>query len=190
MALEQAGAYIAVTQCSFSDYLHLFQTAQQRLLDEHELSSDHPLSVVKTFELAFQRLEKQHPVAAELLTVCAFLAPEAIPDLFFLEGASHLGPTLEALATDRLAFHEAIKALLSYSLLQRHATEHTVTVHRLVQVVLKGRLSETALRSWVSRINEAMSQIFTSDEYTQINYWQIGEQLLPHVLACLALTEP
>ncbi|HEU5377772.1 MAG TPA: FxSxx-COOH system tetratricopeptide repeat protein [Ktedonobacteraceae bacterium] len=189
LALEQAGAYIDATQCSLSDYLHLFQQMRHRLLDEHEPSSDHPLSVNQTFLLAFEQVRQQHPLAAELLTACAFLAPEAIPEAFFLEGACSLGPTITAMATDPLAFPEAIKILLSYSLLQRHAPTRTITVHRLVQAVLKAQLTEAEQRAWERRVLDTMNQLFPADEEMQMNYLSIGEQFIAHAQMCLSLTD-
>ncbi len=186
LALDQAGAYIEATQCSLSDYLRLFQSSQLRLLAERDVHTDHPLSVVRTFALAFERLEKNNPAAAELLTVCAFLAPDAIPEAFFLEGAAHLGPAFEVLAADPLQFNAVIKALLTYSLLQRNPTTQTLTIHRLVQVVLKGRLSETTQSMWTRRVLQAMSQLFPHDNFPA-NYWQICERLLPHALVCVTL---
>ncbi|HET8842670.1 MAG TPA: FxSxx-COOH system tetratricopeptide repeat protein [Ktedonobacteraceae bacterium] len=189
LALEQVGAYIEATRCSLSDYLSLFQVGSQRLLAEHGASRDHPLSVSRTFLLAFERLEQRDAAAADLLTACAFLAPEAIPETLFLEGASSLGATFEMLARDRLAFEEAIKVLLSYSLIQRDASMHTLTIHRLVQVVLKGRLSSAERSGWSGRIAGAMTRLFPSDEDTQTDYWRTCEQLLSHALVCLNYNE-
>jgi tetratricopeptide (TPR) repeat protein/DNA-binding XRE family transcriptional regulator len=188
LALDQAGAYIESTQCSLADYLRLFQSSQVRLLDERDTHADHPLSVSRTFALAFERLEQTNPAAAELLTVCAFLAPDAIPEAFFLDGAAHLGPTFEVLATDPLLFNTVIKALLTYSLVQRNSTLQTLTVHRLVQVVLKERLSEVTQSVWTRRVLQAMKQIFPHDK-SQADYWQFCEQLLPHALVCIVLSE-
>src|SRR5262249_28224699 len=127
--------------------------------------------------------------AAELLTVCALLSTGPIPETFFIEGASSLGPTFEALAAEPFAFQAPIKATLSYSLLQRNPAEATVSVHRLVQAVLKGRLSEAARRVWARRVIEAMTRLFPTDERTLGDYWQICERLLSHSLVCLALCE-
>lgn len=189
LALEQAGAYIDATQCSLSEYLHLFRQMQHRLLDEHEPSSDHPLSVNRTFLLAFEQVAQRNPFAAELLTACAFLAPEAIPEMFFLKSSSLLGPAFEVMASDPLAFPEAIKVLLSYSLLQRSAPTRTITIHRLVQAVLKARLTETERRTWGRRVIDAMNRLFPADEGTQANYLSIGEQLITHAQACLLLAD-
>ena len=188
LALDQAGAYIESTQCSLSDYLSFLQSSQLRLLAERDERADHPLSVTRTFALTFERLEQEHPSAAAFLTVCAYLAPEAIPETFFLEGAAYLGPTLKTLADDPLQFNTAIRALLSYSLLQRDARARTVTVHRLVQAVLKGRLPEAEQRTWVVRVLHAMAQLFPSED-THIDYWQSCERLFPHALVCITLGE-
>ncbi len=188
LALDQAGAYIEAIQCSLSDYLRFFQSSQLRLLDERDTHADHPLSVSRTFALAFERLEQNNPAAAELLTVCAFLAPDAIPEAFFLEGGAHLGPTFEVLAADPFQFNTVIKALLTYSLLQRNSTLQTLTVHRLVQVVLKERLSEATQSVWTRRVLQAMNQLFPS-AMSQANYWQVCEQLLPHALESITLCE-
>ncbi|HEY6408874.1 MAG TPA: NB-ARC domain-containing protein, partial [Ktedonobacteraceae bacterium] len=183
LALDQAGAYIAAAKCSVSDFLHLSQTSHLRLLAEREAQANHPLSVVRTFTLAFEQLQRSNPAAAELLRVCAFLAPEAIPVAFFIEGATHLSSTLESLASDPFQFNEAVKGCLTYSLLQRDAAARTVTVHRLVQAVLKGSLSEEVQRTWTARVIRAMAQLFPREK-TRADYWQACERLLPHALAC------
>jgi tetratricopeptide (TPR) repeat protein len=189
LALDQAGAYIEATRCSLQDYQQLFQSSQLYLLDERDAYADHPLSVSKTFTLAFEQLKQNNSLAAVLLTACAFLAPEDIPETFFSEGALHLGPSFEELATDPFQFNDAIKALQTYSLLQRNANTHTLTIHRLVQVVLKGCLPEAVQRIWVTLVLRTMSQLFPANEKTQADYWQIAEQLLPHALTCITQGE-
>ncbi len=188
LALDQVGAYIESSQCSLSDYLRLFRSSQVRLLDERDTHADHPLSVAKTFALAFERLEQNNPAAAELLTVCAFLAPDAIPEAFFLEGATHLGPTFEVLTADPLRLNSIIKALLAYSLLQRNFTLQTLTVHRLVQVVLKERISKAMQAVWARRVLWTMYHLFPYDK-SQTDYWQVCERLLPHALVCISLNK-
>ncbi len=188
LALDRAGSYIATMRCSLSDYLQSYQSSQQDFFDERDLCSAHPLSVTRTFALTFEQLEQNNLQAAELLTVCAFLSSEAIPESFFFRGVPHLGATFEGLIADPFAFHIAIKSLLAYSLIQYNASTQTVMVHRLVQMVLRGRLSEAARRMWGARVMRAMSHLFPSDT-TRSDYWQEGEQLLPHALECIRLNE-
>ena len=189
LALEQAGAYIEATQCILADYLRLFHLSQLRLLDEHNASINYPLSLTRTFAQIFEQLRRSNPSAMEILTICAFLAPEPIPEAFFFEGAAYLGASFQKLAADAFAFHAALKALLTYSLIQRDVTTHTLTVHRLVQVVLKGRLSKAAWHTWAGRVLQAMTSLFPSGEEMQANYWQVCEKLLPHAFKCVILAE-
>ncbi len=189
LALDQAGSYIEATHCSLSDYLQLYRCSRLYLLDERDGHTDHPMSVTRTFALAFEQLERSNAQAAELLTVCAFLSSEAIPEAFFHEGAVHLGPTFEVMAADPFMFQSVIKASLMNSLLQRNMRNQTVTIHRLVQVVLRERLPKAVQRKWALRVIRAMSYLFPSEEMTQAHYWQDCERLLPHALACIALSE-
>lgn len=184
LALEQAGAYIDSTKCSFSGYLQLFHDMQYYLLDEHDAFNGHPLSVSRTFSLAFERVEQRHPLAAELLTICAFLAPDAIPEEFFREGASALGRVFAEMTINPLAFQNASKVLLSYSLLQRHSEMQTLSIHRLVQVVLRQRMSKAEQDWWLQRTLHFLSAVFPEENY---KVWRQCERLLPHVLACVAL---
>ncbi|HEU5229329.1 MAG TPA: FxSxx-COOH system tetratricopeptide repeat protein, partial [Ktedonobacteraceae bacterium] len=184
LALEQVGAYIDATQCRLSDYLQLFRTTQYRLLDKHEDSSDHPLSVSQTFGLAFERVEQRNPLAAALLKVCAFLAPDAIPETLFLEGASLCGSALEAMTTDPLAFPEAIKVLRSYSLIQRYPERQSLSLHRLVQAVLRQRMNEAEQEQWRQQALHLLSAAFPKGTH---EIWKQCERLLPHVLTCVAL---
>ena len=73
LALDQAGAFIDETKCSLTDYLDFFQTRQADLLKRRgRLATDHPDSVATTISLSFEKVQKAHPAAADLLCLCAF----------------------------------------------------------------------------------------------------------------------
>ena len=143
LALDQAGAYIEETCCSLTDYLQLYRSQHTELLKARGgLVPDHPESVATTWSLSFDQVEQRSAAAADLLRVCAFLHPDAIPEEIITEGAEALGPTLQAVAQSPLAFNQAVGVLLSYSLLKRNAEEHLLNIHRLVQAVLKDGMDE------------------------------------------------
>src|SRR5712691_12826118 len=134
LALDQAGAYIEETQCSLADYLQLYRSQRADLLAARGgLVPDHPEPVATTWSLSFAQVQARSAAAADLLRVCAFLHPDAIPEEIISESAAALGPNLQAVAESPLAFNQAIGALLSYSLLKRQAEEHLLSMHRLVQ---------------------------------------------------------
>ena len=80
LALDQAGAYVEETGQRLSDYLDLYQRRQTALLSRRgDASTDHPASVITTFSLAFESVERMRPDAAALLRFCAFFAPGCAP---------------------------------------------------------------------------------------------------------------
>src|SRR5207302_10658956 len=101
LALDQAGAYIEEIQCSLADYLQLYRGQRTELLKARGgLVPDHPEPVATTWSLSFTQVEQRSPAAADLLRLCAFLHPDAIPEEIITEGAGYLGPELQAVATN------------------------------------------------------------------------------------------
>ncbi|MFL5590594.1 MAG: helix-turn-helix domain-containing protein [Ktedonobacteraceae bacterium] len=91
LALDQAGAYIEETGCSLGDYLQLYQAHRRTLLARRgRQATRYPASVATTWGLSFQRVEQTNPAAADLLRLCSFLAPDAIPEEL-LTGALPIG---------------------------------------------------------------------------------------------------
>ena len=187
LALDQAGAYIEETSCGLQGYLQLYQAQGTRLLKERGgLVTDHPDPVATTWALSFEKVEQANAAAAELLRFCAFLAPDAIPEELFTESAGKLGPILEPVAADPSQFNAAIKELLKYSLVQRDPESNTLSIHRLVQEVLKDQMDEETQRQWVERAVRAVSSVFPYPEYSN---WDYCRRYLLHAQACSALIE-
>ena len=182
LAIDQAGAYIERTACTPTDYLQLFQTYQIKLLDERSSSADHPLSVAGTFLLSFERLIETDPGAADLLRVCSLLAPDAIPEEIFLNGGKHLGSLLHSVSQNAYRFNHMVGSAVTYSLLKRQSHAHTLSVHRLVQIVLAHTMSKTESMIWLQRCIFAVEFIFPEPEP---HNWHDCQRLLPHALACI-----
>jgi tetratricopeptide (TPR) repeat protein len=182
LALDQAGAYIEETSESVSNYLVIYQHQRAELLKRRGgLVPSHPDSVATTWSLAFEHVERANPAAIEQMRLCAFLAPDAIPEELIIEGAPHLGPVLQPVAADRNKLNTAIAELLKYSLIHRDATTHTLTLHRLVQAVIKDEMGEETQRQWAERAVQATSQVFPFDEPPP---WSRSQRYLPQALVC------
>ncbi|MEL6225241.1 MAG: NB-ARC domain-containing protein, partial [Cyanobacteria bacterium J06627_8] len=140
LALDQAGAFILETRSSLEEYHQLYESAAPALLAKRgELAIDHP-SVTVTFSLAFERLIQRSAVAADLLRLCAYLAPDGIPEEIFTKGASVFDAELQAVAQNPLQLIDVLTEAGRFSLISRSGQDKTLTMHRLVQAVLKERL--------------------------------------------------
>jgi tetratricopeptide (TPR) repeat protein len=190
LALDQAGAFIEESSSSPAEYLDLYRTQGTYLRSQRgELAADHPESVAITFSLSFEKVEAANPTAADLLRACAFLAPDSIPEEIFTESGAHLGGLLSATVNNLLALINAVKETLRYSLLRRDRDAHTLSIHRVVQDVLKDTMDESAHRQWAERIVKAVNQVLPEFDETDISEWHRFERILPHAQVCVGLVE-
>jgi tetratricopeptide (TPR) repeat protein/DNA-binding XRE family transcriptional regulator len=187
LALDQAGAYIEETECSLQDYLDRYQMRRAALLERRgRLHMDHPDSVNTTLSLSLEKVEHANPAAIELLKFCAFLEPDAIPEEIITDGALELGPILASVAQDPFMLDAAIADLRRYSLLRRNPDLKTLTVHRLVQAVLKDGLEERTRLQWIERGIRAANRVFPEGEFTT---WQRCQRCLPQVQTLAVVIE-
>ncbi len=186
LALDQAGAYLEETGCGLEGYLVLYRQSSAELLQrESALGSEHP-SVAATFTLSFEKVEQANPAAAELLRLCAFLHPDAIPEEIITEGAAELGTVLQPVAADLLKLNGAVGETLKYSLLRRNSTAKTLSIHGLVQAVLQLGMDATLQGEWSERAVRAVNQAFPLIEFSN---WGRCERLLPQALAAAGLID-
>ena len=188
LALDQAGAYIEEIGCNLSAYLELYRTHRKELLQRRgHLSIDHPEPVATTWSLSFQKVEQANPAAADLLRLCAFLAPDSIPEELISDGSAHLGPALAPVAMDALSLNEAMEELRRFSLLQRNSETKMVRIHRLVQSVLKDALDMEAQRQWAQRAIYAVNTVFP--QHIDMSTWSRCRRYLAQAQSCSALSQ-
>ena len=186
LALEQAGAYIETTGISLTEYQELFQSRRKELWVDESHPPEYPDSVATTWSLSMGHISQKTQAAADLLNLCAFLAPDDIPLELLCGGVEHLPEPLAATAADKLAMNRAIKALRQYSLID--ASGEGLSVHRLVQAVVRDRLSEDDRKEWTETVVRLLSAAFPfySDD---VRTWHQCSRLLPHALAAAAHAE-
>lgn len=81
LALDQVGAYLEESGCGVQTYLELYQNRREDLLKRRgSTPTDYPQTIASTWLLAFQQVEQISAVAADFQRLCAFLAPDAIPE--------------------------------------------------------------------------------------------------------------
>ena len=190
LALDQAGAYIEETGCSIYDYFQLYQKHRYALLARRGKQATHyPESVATSWSLSFERIEQKNPAAAELLRLCAFLAPDHIPEELLTEGAPYWPPVLQDAAADRFAFNDMLEALLAYSFVKRLSENRLLSIHRLVQVVQMERMTPQEQRLWAERVVLAVNTVFPRDPKDEVAVWPQCQRYLEQALACNTLIE-
>ena len=183
LALEQAAAYIEVTGRSLASYAALLRTRMSALLREGK-PDDYPHTVATTWSLSFARLQREHPASADLLRLCAFLAPDDLPTAVLAEGASELPEHLRESLTDEVGSDRIMTALRGYSLVQFQ--DSALRVHRLIQWVVRESLTREEQVGWLSAAIRLLSAAMPG-EVRHPDTWPLCARLLTHVQTIVGL---
>jgi Tfp pilus assembly protein PilF len=185
LALAQAAAYIEATGLDLSAYVQRLQTHLEALLRRGASSPEYPATVATTWTMAFAALQDTQPAALSLLKLCAFFAPEDIPEALVREHASVLPAPLDAVVTDDLHWDEALVALRHYALMEGGQT--TLAVHRLVQAITRDRLPVDERTQWAEAALTCVAAAFPGGESaSEPRTWPTCARYLPHAVAAVS----
>jgi tetratricopeptide (TPR) repeat protein len=181
IALRQAGAYLAQNPgVTVDSYRRSLATKLHRGADG--VAAEH--TIARIWEITLQTIARRNRLAVEVLYTAAWLAPDDIPHTL-------LAP--RGIDTETLA--EALGTLASYSMAT--VTNSTISVHRLVQTVLRtptrrswfrstGRRYRTGRRRAEWALVHALAPLSGQETAPELKW----EDLLPHLIALAATTPP
>jgi tetratricopeptide (TPR) repeat protein len=178
LALEQAAAYLEQTHTPPGEYLELLATRARELFAlGRPATSEQTIATI--WSVSLQRLHAEAPAAEELLHLCAFLAPDDIPRWLLQDHPNLLSEPLAEAVRDRLGYQQALAALGRYSLVA--ITEDAISVHRLVQEVVRHQLDPNQARQCAA-IGAGLVLAAFPQEPGDVAAWPVSARLLPHAL--------
>ncbi|MES2217088.1 MAG: AMP-binding protein [Pseudomonadota bacterium] len=145
LALAQACSYIQAN-CSISDYIDLYTKQRNELWSSEQAPRDYPSTVAVTFELAFKNVKKFLPIREleEFLGYCIYLHQDSIPKWL-----------LKTTIANPVIFAKIIQTLTDFSLIQ--ASEDRISLHKILQQVMRDKLRDTSHKVITLLIAESMS---------------------------------
>jgi transcriptional regulator with XRE-family HTH domain len=179
LAIAQAAGFMAETGTAAGQYLDLLQTRAGQLLDQG-VPGSYQRSLAAATVLTADRLADHDPAAAELASLCAFLAPEPIPEDLFTGATALLPSELAARTADPLAWRQTLAHMARQSLAR--IDHRGLQMHRLTQAILRDRLTP-ARASATRRCTEAILAASDPGDPPNPDTWARWAQLMPHVLA-------
>ncbi|MEU5022913.1 tetratricopeptide repeat protein [Streptomyces milbemycinicus] len=199
LALEQAAAYIQHTALTPAAYLARLRRHPARMFatsadaasagaasaDASSAGADaaQQRTIARIWQLTLGAIGARDPLAVEILRTAAWFGPDDVPrDL------------AEALDDDPIAVDEALALLHAYSMIT--LTPRTFAVHRLVQAVARTpdpadpHRAADAIAGARHRAAELLAAALPEDPLFNVAGWPRWRELLPHIEAYAALTEP
>jgi tetratricopeptide (TPR) repeat protein len=186
LAVEQAAAWRAQTGMQADEYLELLRENPPELLGA-EPNSDvglagYPRSVAAAWNVPLNRFQTDNPAALQLLQVCAFFGPEPISRALFT--GIRAAPVPEALAdalNDPMKLNQAIREISRYSLAKIDHRNNTIQLHRLVQTVVKSRLTQAEKEDMRHAVHVLLAHGDPDDPASPTGWVRYAE-LLPHAM--------
>lgn len=180
LALVQAAAYMRMNSLSVAGFLDRIAIDQSNLpsvlrsdIQSHDGPDGLSHAFMSTWRVAFDQIEAQCTPAADLLSIMAFYEVERIPKYLF----SHFHTN---------TLHQSSRAfntLLAYSFITTDPKDETFSMHRLVQLAMRERLSECHTeKKWADEALNLISQNFPGGEYES---WPKCAMLISHSLKVL-----
>jgi len=178
LAIAQAAGYMALTDIPPRDYVHLLSTRPADVLDLGKPWA-YPQSLASATTVSLDRIRAEDPAAAEVATICAFLAPEPIPAAWFPHATDCLSKPLAESAGDAITWHRVIARLRRSNIVR--VSDGSLLMHRLTQAIIRDRLSlqeSAAARDLAANV---LTANHPDTEGMSIN-WSAWERLLPHLV--------
>lgn len=148
LALVQAGAYVKQKHITILEYLDLYKKYETELLSDNTFldeTNTYNYPVAITWNISLEaivrdtKINNRPPIAIELLTVCAYLAPNKISRKLLLKWLQTAYPHLPS---PQLTLNKHIALLWQYSMINYDDNDN-IAIHRLVQAVLRHQLSQS-----------------------------------------------
>ncbi|MEU4560449.1 FxSxx-COOH system tetratricopeptide repeat protein [Actinoplanes sp. NPDC023936] len=180
LAVEEAAAYLEQTGEDLATYVELVRERGREIFAAQAAPPGvDQRRVASVWTLSLDRVHAEEPLAEQLLTLLAFLAPEVPRDLPLAQ-QDLLPEPLKAAAADRLVYNRVLEAAGRYALISLKPAE--IGMHRLVQAVVQARLDYEAEARWVTAGVALVHELFPDDSWEPAR-WPECQRLLAQALA-------
>ena len=179
LALAQASGLLATTSMTVEEYLQELASQAVAILGAGR-AVHYPLTFGGATATTMDQLETMDGEAADLIRLCAWLAPEPIPLEWFRRAPDQaVSPTLAQRIARPLTFRNLLGRIADLGL--GRVTHQTLQLHRLTQAVLRDQDHSPALGAR----HRAQSIVLGAQpgDGREPSTWQVWAGFLPHLLA-------
>jgi len=183
LAVEQAAALLEQTGTPPDTYLERLEKKTAEALAALDAPPDYPASVASTWDLSFEQLSQASPAAARMLELCAFFASDPISlDMIYSEEMAHLLARYDDTLRERLVLGRVVRELSRFALAKVDPGNNSLTVHRLVQAVVRERMSPERQDDACHDVHLILHGAIPRGSADNPADWHRFDQILPHLV--------
>lgn len=180
LAVATAGAWLSETGTSVSRYVHeLAQRAPTAL--EYKHLEEYPSTVSETWDLSLTRLKERSPAAARLFDLCSVMAPNIALELLNGPRMARLLEPFDPELTDPILIGRLVHEIDRLALIKLDLSSSQMRIHRLVQLVVRERMSEDEVADAEREMHEILAAARPSRGIDNPETWDRYRMLWPHL---------
>ena len=162
LAIKQAAAYVREVAGDLQMFSDEYRNRRKEVLQWPIGNANYPHSVSSTWSLSFRILQMNHPRSVRLLRLFAMLYPDKILIEFLLAGVNVLDKELRRIFLNRNELAKALIELERFSLIKWDRRGGRISLHRLVQSVVRDEMGQEELRSTGKTVTNLCLEVFPS----------------------------
>ncbi|SOD60775.1 NB-ARC domain-containing protein [Streptomyces zhaozhouensis] len=194
LALDQTAGWLSDSTMTVQEYVGL-------LRDDEDIEAglrvavDFDVTYPTTFSIMLNKLREAVPEAVELLRLCAFFAPGAIPVQLLRDiPTEHLPEQLSGMMSDPLRWNTATNKLVQYSVIQwdppntdeNPEAAGTIHLHRMVHKTVRSGMSEADREVFSRAVRRGLANADPAVP-SDTRHWARYARIVPHLDASGAL---
>ncbi len=189
LAVATAGAWLAETSFTVSDYLRELERQAPRTLSIAQLA-DYPQPVSQTWDLSLNRLQERSPAAARLLELCSVMAPRIALDLVYSQAMADVLEPFDHALSERMIIGRVVQEINRLALIKLDSNANRIHVHRLVQAVVQDRMSPEQVASARRDVHRVLAAARPRRDVDDPDTWSRFRLIWPHLEPSRAMTSP
>jgi tetratricopeptide (TPR) repeat protein len=194
LAVAAAGAWLAETGLSVPEYLTLLERQPTRTLsrssaadsrssapDSQNAAAEKPQEISKTWDVSLDQLLQTSPAAARLFDLCSVMAPDISLQLLYSPAMAAVLAPLDPELSEPLVIAKLVQQINRLALIKLDPNEHQIQVHRLVQAVVRERMSPAALASARTDVHQILVAARPDGAVDDPATWSRYRLIWPHL---------
>ncbi|MEW1773413.1 FxSxx-COOH system tetratricopeptide repeat protein [Streptomyces sp. NPDC086777] len=191
LAVGQTATWLSESNMPVDRYLAQLRDRPADILDHTQLPPrEYPNSAARTWQIAVEDLRRRDRAAAEMLEICSFFGPDPIPMRLLYGRAVTRALTSDTdEPRDEMAVAQLLRLLNRYGLARSDQGSETLSVHRLVQAVIRDGVGERRWAELRRVVHTALADANPGNPEATAD-WDEYDELLPHLEPSRASADP
>jgi tetratricopeptide (TPR) repeat protein len=188
LAIETAAVWLKDTDYSVADYLRELEAHAPEALALGQMPAGYPRGVAAAWDPSLNLLRERSPAAMRLLQLCSVMAPNIARELIYSPGMATVLKPYDATLSEPMVIGKVVREASRLALLKIDPGAGQIQMHRLVQAVVRGRMTDDELAGMRRDVQQILVAARPRREVDDPEAWDRYGVIWPHLGPSRAMT--